>query len=247
MSNYVPPTQPVGGPGPAKKSNALVWILIGCGGLAVIGVIVFAVLGIFFFKKAKETVEKPTLAVAKVIEMTNPDVEVVSVDESKNLITLKDKKTGKTVTMNLDEASKGKITFEGEGKKVTVESSPESMKMETDEWKMQAGGQQSAKLPDWLPPYPGVENKVNYSAEDDKGQILGFGFVTGDPPDQVISFYEGALKKAGFKTQKITFQGGNSAGSSMTAEDPAQKRSVFLVAAVEGGRTQVSITLKMKK
>jgi hypothetical protein len=247
MSNYVPPTQPVG-PAPAKKSNALTWILIGCGGLILIGAIVFAAVSFFLWKKAKETVEHPTAAVAKMIEMANPDVEVVSVDEGKNLITLKDKKTGKTVTMNFDEASKGKITFEGEGKKVTVESGAESLKVETDEGKMRIGGEQGAKLPNWLPPYPGVENKVHYSVDDDKEQVLGFGFVTDDPPNRVASFYEKALKEAGFRPQVTSFKEGDGASSSsVAAEDQAQKRSAFIIAIVEGGRTKVNVTLKMKK
>ena len=137
MSNYVPPTTPIGGPAgqpfppqqsfppppPQKKSKVWVWVLAGCGTFIVIGVIAVFLGGYFVWNKAKEAgldpelmQKKPALAAAKLMVATNPDVELVSVDEEKGLITVKDKKTGKTVTVNLDEVNSGKITFKGEGK-----------------------------------------------------------------------------------------------------------------------------------
>src|SRR6476620_7608924 len=145
MSNYVPPTTPIGGPPgpqfpaqqqfppppPQKKSNVLVWVVAGCGTFVVISVIVVFLGGYFIWNKAKEAgldpelmQKRPALAVAKMMVAANPDVELVSVDDEKGLITVKDKKTGKTVTVNLEEAQKGKITFKGDDKddEVSIEA-----------------------------------------------------------------------------------------------------------------------------
>src|SRR5947207_14841525 len=91
MSNYVPPTTPIGGPTaapggqgfppqqqfpppPQQKSSALKWILIGCGSFIIVGIVVVFLGGWFVWNKAKEAgldptllQNKPELAVAKKI------------------------------------------------------------------------------------------------------------------------------------------------------------------------------------
>src|SRR2546427_9566717 len=144
MSNYVPPTTPIGGPAgqqfppqqefppppPQKKSNVLVWVIAGCGTFVVIGIIAVFLGGYFVWNKAKEAgldpelmQKRPALAVAKMMVAANPDVELVSVDDEKGLITVKDRKTGETLTVDLDEAQQGRLVFKQEGKgEVTIEA-----------------------------------------------------------------------------------------------------------------------------
>src|SRR5712691_1946207 len=141
MSNYVPPTTPIGMqpqqpgmPEPKKGGKLLIGIVIGCGGLIIVGILVFVLGGFFLWNKAKQAgldpdliEKKPALAIAKMMVAANPDVELVSVDDEKGLITVKDKKTGKTMTVNLEEAQQGKITFKDDDKneEVTLEAKGE--------------------------------------------------------------------------------------------------------------------------
>ena len=107
MSNYVPPTTPIGmppqqqfpPPPPQKKSNVLTWVLVGCGTFVILGVIAFVVGGYFVWNKAKQAgldpalmQKQPALATAKIMVAMNPDIELVSVDEEKGLITVKTKR-----------------------------------------------------------------------------------------------------------------------------------------------------------
>ncbi|HXF38820.1 MAG TPA: biopolymer transporter ExbD [Blastocatellia bacterium] len=102
MSDYVPltPIDGAGGqplppqqslPPPKKKSNVMVWVLAVCGTLIVIVVIV----GLMQ--------KNPGLAIAKRMVEANPDIlEIVSVDDEKRLITMRNKQTSETFSLNMD-------------------------------------------------------------------------------------------------------------------------------------------------
>src|SRR5260370_39883126 len=106
-----PPVPPAPGqanaPVPPKKTNALLWLLGGIGGFVLLIVLVVAA-GIFFVvHKAKEAgidpdllKRNPALAAAKLAVAANPDVAMVSTDEGKGEITIRDKKTGKVYSMS---------------------------------------------------------------------------------------------------------------------------------------------------
>ena len=72
--------------------------------------------------KVKQAAHNPALAVTRLLAAANPDVDVVSTDEDKGTITVRDKKTGKTITMNFADAQKGKFVFEQDGQKMAVEA-----------------------------------------------------------------------------------------------------------------------------
>jgi len=273
MSNYVPPTTPIGGPAgqpfppqqsfpppPQKKSNVMLWVLAGCGTFIVLGVIA-VVLGYFFVvNKAKEAgldpdlmQKRPALAVAKMMVAANPDVELVSVDDEKGLITIKDKKTGKTVTVNLEEAQKGKITFKGDGadEEVTLEAKGEgengSLEMKSKDGSAVFGAGASAKLPDWFPSYPGAEVKGTFSAQGKDGEGGSFGFSTADSIERVVKFYEDNLKAAGLKvTTNTVQQNGAVSMGSLAAEDEGKKRTAFINAFSEKSQTQVTVVFASK-
>src|SRR6185503_2627843 len=180
MSNYVPPTTPISGPTgqqfppqqqfpppPQKKSNVLTWIVVGCGTFVILGVIVVFLGGYFVWNKAKQAgldpalmEKRPALAVAKMMVAANPDVELVSVDDEKGLITVKDKKTGKTITVNLEQAQKGKISFKGDNQddEVTLEAKGEGetggLEVKSKQGIVKLGTGSQANLPTWFPAYP---------------------------------------------------------------------------------------------
>jgi len=280
MSNYVPPTTPIGGgptgdpggqgfppqqqfpPPQQQKSSALKWILIGCGSFIIIGVIVVVLGGWFVWSKAKQAgldpellQNKPALAVAKMIVAANPDVELVSVDEDKGLMTVKDKKTGEVVTVNLDDVKNGKIVLKKDGEgDVTFEAkgdeSKGSLEVKSAEGsaKFAAGAGSMDKVPDWLPIYPDVQLVGSYSAQNKDGQSGGFHFATTDSPSKIVSFYEDGLKRAGMTVNTNLLQtNGKVSGGMATGEDTSKKRIVSVSAIPNEEGTQVTVVYEVKQ
>src|SRR5215471_18535317 len=272
MSNYVPPTTPFGGsssqgfppqqsfpPPPEKKSNVWAWVLIGCGTFFVLGIIAVVLGGFFVWNKAKQAgldpalMEKhPAVATAKLMAALNPDIEIVSVDEDKQLITVKDKKTGRTVTLNLDQAKDGKVAFKADGQEpVTIEAKTDESKgaleLKSSEGSVKLGASVN-HLPDWLPAYPDAQTEGSYSADTKEGAGGGFHFITKDPPNKVISFYETELKRSGMKVNTNSLpQNGKTAGGTVTAEDANKNRTVYINAAVNSEElTMVTVIFSSK-
>ena len=182
----------------------------------------------------------------------NPDVELVSTDDEKGLITVRDKKSGKLLTVNLDEAQSGKITFKGEdGEDVTLEAKGDgekgSLEVKTPEGSAKFGTVSVDKLPDWLPSYPGVELQGTYAAEGKDGQSGGFHFVTSDAPGKVISFFEEGLKRSGMTVNtNILQQNGKVTGGMATGENSNKKQTAFINAMVGEQGTQVTVVFVVK-
>jgi len=108
---------------PQRKSKVLVWVLLGCGGLIALVLIAMLALGLFIRHRASEFGGNPGFAAAKMLAAMNPNVEVVAADEATGKITLRHKRTGKTVTLDFRDVQEGRISFEDEdGKKVEIET-----------------------------------------------------------------------------------------------------------------------------
>jgi hypothetical protein len=275
MSNYVPPTTPInpppghpynqqpqypGGPPPKKGSKILLWGLVGCGSLLLIGAILVFTGGYYVYNKAKdmgfdpELMEKqPALAVGKILAATNPDVELVSVDEEKGLITLREKKTGKVTTINLEDAQAGRIVFKDEGgEEVTIEAGVEgesgTVDIKTPEGKARLGAGSEANMPDWIPEYPDAEITGNFSMQSDKTDSGSFSFTTGDSIEEVISFYEDGLKQSGLKVStNLLRQEGKVTHGTAVGEGADKKLSAYVNAQAVGSGTQVTVTFQITK
>ena len=251
-----PPQQPVYASGPApggmppKKSNAVLWIVLGIVGFFVL----MGLLGIFavgmFVHKVKQN---PALAMAKLLTAANPDVEVVDSDSGKNTVTFRDKKTGETITMNFDEIKQGKIAFRGkDGKSATIEANGSggsgSVSIKTPEGSMQFGAGANAKMPDWVPTYPGTNPEGTFSMQGGEGTAGAFKFNTKDTPQAVLTYYEEGFKKAGFKvTANITGQIVGTNGGMITAEDAASKRTCMVIVGTDGSGTVGNVNFSMKQ
>ncbi len=269
MSNYVPPTTPIGmppqqqfPPPPQKKSNTLTYVLVGCGTFVILAVIAVVAGGYFVFNKAKEAGldpelmrKQPALATAKMMVAMNPDIELVSVDEQKGLITVKDKKSGETVTINLNEARDGKVIFGKDGEddvSMDVDGDEDedsgSLEVKTKDGTAKFGRGASAEgLPDWVPAYPDAEIQGNYSAQAQGGYTAGYQFTTQDSVDSVVKFYEAGLKEAGLKvTTNLVRQDGKVTGGMASGEDADKKRTAFINAAIGDEGTQVSVVVTSK-
>ena len=246
----------VQGAAPARKSRALVWGLVGCLGVVVIGVVILVATGMFLTSKAKQAgfdadlmKKNPALATAKMLATANPDVEVVSVNEDKGTLTVREKATGKTLTMNLDDLKNGKMVFtDDRGERVTIQSGGEGGRFSVKTKDGTVEGGSTWTPPAWLPAYPGarVQTGANsQSAEEDAGAAY---LSTQDSPDAVLVFYEEALKKQGFEAVKqVTASDGKNEISSVTATRDAGGKYVHVVAMPMDGATTIYVSYTAKK
>ena len=254
-SHSVPPPVNIGAP---KKRGPLFWILAGCGTLVVIAGIVIAVGGFWAFRAAKqagldpELLQKnPAMAVAKMMVAANPDLEFVSVDDARGIITVRDKKTGKKLTVNLAEAQKGKFVFEDEtGQKVEMQAQGEGDKASIDiksaEGRMTLGA--NTQLPEWLPNYPGAEGAGTFGITSKEGSAATYTFKTNDTVEDVVSFYEDALKNEGLEVQKQATQlPGQGAGAVLGAKDSSSQRTATITVTRQGDATAVFMVFESKK
>jgi len=254
MSTMTPQPQPPGGMPPKKKTSPWVWVLVAVVGVFVLFGLLLVAGGLFVFHKAKQAGldpdlmrRNPALAVTKMLATVNPDVEVLRVDEKRGLITLRDKKTGKTTTVDFEDVKRGKIVFEGEGgEKVTVETSGEgetgTVRLKSSEGVVEFG-KEVGKTPDWVPSYPGSKPEGTFSARGEQGESGTFHFTTSDTPAKVIAFYDGALKRGGMKVSSSSYQeDGKIAGGMVSGTDEATDRSVTVLVGSQEGGASVNVT-----
>jgi len=244
-----PPAPPLASPASAapaapaaplapRKTSPIVWILLAVVGLFVLGGIAVVGTGLFLVHKVRESGldpelmrTKPGLAMAKLLAATNPDVEVVTVDDAKGTITLRQKSTGKTTTMDFDQAKNGRFSFSGDGGSVTI-------------------GANQGTLPAWLPAYPNSNPRTNFSASGAQGSSASFTFETKDRPQDVVAFYQDGLRKQGFHiTATSTSQNGQYLNGLVSAEDETNRRTVVMTARSNSSGssgTTVSVTYAQK-
>jgi hypothetical protein len=219
--------------------------LAGCGGLVVLAALVFG----FIAFKAKQFVHRaqrnPAYAAARLMAAANPDIEVLSTDEGRGTMTVRSKKTGESLTVNLQDAQKGRFVFEQNGKKAEIQAHAEgdsgSFEIKSSEGSMKFGS--DGNLPGWLPAYPGSSPKQVFSAQTGQGSGGTFGFTTSDSIEQVVHYYEDALKKAGMKVTTNSMQQNGKTGLSMVSgDDPGTKRKAMITATPSDGLTGVTVT-----
>ena len=123
------PVQP-----PKKNIHPIVWILIGLAGCVLLVIIAMVAGGIYM---ASRVAENPVEAIATLVAAGNPDVEVVASNKEKKIVTFREKSTGKTVTLSIDQLNGGKISFsgEGDGKDVRVEAGPDGVRVKSADGK----------------------------------------------------------------------------------------------------------------
>jgi len=225
----------------ARRTSPLVWVLVIVVGLFVVGFIGVVGAGVYVAHKARQAgldpalmSRNPGLAIGKLIAAANPDAEVLKTDEGAGTITVRDKKTGKVVTVTFDQARNGGIKFTAEGEK------GETASMEF--------GVAANKPPDWVPIYPGATAQgtfsVRGSSADGSGTGGNYTYSTSDSAEKVFQFYENKAKDSGM-TPKVTTHVGQ--GGMMVFADDASKRSLTIVVGEESGKTNVNITYGEKQ
>jgi len=226
---------------PRRKTSPLVWVLIVVLGLFVLGGLATVGTGLFIAHKVRQAGFDPGLmsrnpgyAVAKLFLGSHPDLEEVSHDDNAGSITVRDRRTGKQTTLNFDDLQHGRLRITADadnGGTATVDF-----------------GGSAAKLPAWLPAYPGSNGKATFSASGTDSQGLKEGgtyaFTTADSPAQVLSFYQDKARDLGMKVNVSTT---TAEGGMFTAGDEASHRSLVIVVGRSGSETTVSVTYGAKE
>lgn len=230
---------------PKKKTSPIVWILVGIAGFLLLAGIVVIAGGLYL---AKKVADNPALVAATAIAATNPDVEVVSSDSGRGTVTFREKSSGKTVTLDLDQIKQGKLSFSEDGKEVTVEAGEGGVRIKGSDGQTMEFGATLNKLPDWLPGYPGATVQGTMVTKGGAEEGATAGFTTKDPADRVLKFYEENLKSSGMKiTHQTTHQEEGKLSGVLSAESQDGKRQVMVSASSEGSDTNVGLTFSSKK
>jgi hypothetical protein len=259
----VPPAAPMAAPPPGapvapKKTSPLVWVLVGCGALLVLAAMIMLVSSLFLARAcgrlAKQAEKNPAVFAAKMMAAANPDVEVVSSDDDRGTVTLRNKKTGEEITVDAEDIKKGRLRFKNEksGEEVTFEGKAEeggekgSFRVKSKEGEMTfgTGGEQA---PSWVPSYAGAEPQGMYSSKTGEGFAGAYSFETGDSPSEVMSFYEEELKGAGFEVTTSSFKSGKKTGGWVHGQDQGAGRSVQVAVESEEGATKVVVNYQQGK
>ncbi len=223
-------------PAPRKGTSPLVWVLVIILGIFVLGFVAVVGTGIFVVHKVRQAGldpdlmrRNPGLAVGKLITAANPDAEVLSTDDGAGTITIRDRRTGKVVTMSFDQAKNGMFKFSAQddnGKTATFEL---------------GGG--TGKLPSWVPTYPGSTPAFSARGSDGSGEGGNFSYTTKDAPSQVMSFYQDKAKELGMKANVTST---TAEGGVLVVADDDSKRSLTIVVGGGSDGTTVNVTYAQK-
>jgi len=224
-----------------RQTSPLVWVLVIILGLFVLGFIGVVGTGYFLVHKARQAgfdpalmSRNPGLAVAKLVTAVNPDAEVIRTDDAAGTITVRDRTNGKVLTFSFDDVRNGKFNMrvEGEdGKTAAVEV-----------------GSANAKLPSWVPAYPGSTAQGTFSitgsSSDGSGEGGNFTFTTPDSPSKVMAFYQDKAKELGMTANLNT----NTAdGGMLIAAGEDNQRTLTVVVGKGSPDTTVNLTYTVKK
>jgi hypothetical protein len=227
----VPPAAPQATPQAAPpvkgKISPLVWILI-----AVAGVIVLCVVGLGL--AAVYVAKNPGLVMTRLITAANPDAEVLSTDTGSQTVRIRDRRTGKEVTLSFDDVKKGRFKISAMGDNGEMAS-------------VEIGGGEG-RLPLWVPTYPGAKAQGNLTAKGASADGMGEGgvvtFTTPDPPSKVTEFYQAKCKDMGMSVDLSQL---SDTGGMVLGADEGKQRTMHVLVAGGSGDTTITVTYGRKR
>jgi hypothetical protein len=99
--------------------------------------------------------------------------------------------------------------------------------------------------PDWLPEYPGAVSVGSLEGSSSSGSAAALTYKTQDSAEDVISFYEEALRNSGFEIQK---PGSESAGQTgmimLVATQAGSKRTAHITAVGSPEGTMITLAFQ---
>lgn len=234
---------------PKKGLSPLAWIAIGCGGLLLIGIVVLSVGGYFAAKTVSDYVgDNPAAAAAEAMVRLNPELELVESDRGAGTITIREKSTGKEVTVNYSQLERGELVFEdGEGEEVRIQGNASGgdggpitiTGNGGSTFSMGASGA-AVEVPSWLGEYPGTKTDVGGYSATSNGKRSGiYSFATNDAK-AALSYYEGRLEALGLQVDRSSFSGGGNTVESIQGRSNDYQISAAATTSAEGVRLTVT-------
>jgi hypothetical protein len=233
---------------PQKKMSPLVIILLVLLGLFALGAIAVVGGGLFIAHKLHQAAGNTGLAAAKVLAATNPDVDVVSTDDDRGTITIRDRKTGKNLTLSFDDIKNGRLHMEADGKQVSIEAKGDGansgIEVKTSDGESMKFGGVGEKLPAWIPTFPGTPSShgqtVSHNAKEDSGATS---FELKQPVTKLSDYYYDALNKAGLKASKTM---ASDQMAVIQGTDDADRRAVVFTITGNGDTSTVNVSYHSK-
>jgi flagellar basal body-associated protein FliL len=267
-----PPPPPPPPAAPVKGSNrTLIIVLCILGGLLLIIGGCVTTCTYFVHKKAKEYTgeaqKDPQLAAVSLIASINPNLQIVSKDAAARKITIKNKRTGEVVTLDLNDygaENMDKVMEKfAKGQKVTPPAKSDSEASEpaaapamTEEppaptipaqqsiSPARASAQAAVlkKFPAFIPVYRGGKT-LDASLQTIVGNTIGnYVFTTDDSGETVADFYEKTLTEAGFTIAgRNNGTNDNGATTSMVAQHTDPQMMTMVTIEIDKGKTHVDI------
>jgi hypothetical protein len=229
------------GPAPERrKTSIFVWMLVVVLAVALAGGLAVVAGGLWLAHRAGQAGvdadlfrSNPGLAIAKLIAAANPDAEIVSTDTGAGTVTVRDRRTGKEITLSFDQVRKGNFRFEANddnGRHAVVDL-----------------GGDGVKLPADLPVYPGAKVQATYEVDGngDKGKSgYEYEFSTSDAPSKVMDYYHRKLEDAGMT---VALNTPTSDGGMLVAEDDAHHRTLRVIVSRDKNGTTINVTGRVNK
>ncbi|HZF10873.1 MAG TPA: hypothetical protein VFE33_18955 [Thermoanaerobaculia bacterium] len=229
------------------------WIAIGCGVILILGLIGFGIVGYLAKKGIDKFAKNPAKTAAELMVRANPDLEMVSTDDKAGTMTVRDKKTNKTATLNFEDIKNGKFQVTTDQGTTTIDGSGAtsggSVKV-TDEKGQTAtfGGGTPQNLPSWLPTYPGATAQVATTATTNEGRSGGFSISTKDSVEKVANYYEAQFKAAGLTVEKQMMSSNDkTSGGTVSGHSDDKKRTAAVILSMDDNGTQGIISYEEKK
>ncbi len=226
------------------------WFGIGCAGLIVLVMVVMLAVGFFVTKKVKDVAgdfdNNPEIAAARLLVKLNPDYEEVSVDEDEGTITVRDKKTGKVFTADVEDLKEGRFTISGEDGTtvVTTETDEDegTFTISTGDKKIQIGAGGDSSAPEWVPVPEDAETQGLFSMSEEDSVRGSLKILTDEDPKDVLAFYRSAMDEAGFEVQTSSYSGGGESVEMLTGNLADPKRTL-MVNVTTGSDDEINIVV----
>jgi len=145
---------------------------------------------------------------------------------------------------DIAEVRDGKLVVKKDGKDVVISSagkgSDGSIEVKSAAGTVKFGAGADAKIPSWLPAYPGVTTTQGvYSAQTKEGVSGSYGFTTSDSLSKVAEFYQEHFKSSGLKVISSVQTG---EANMLSAEDEGKKHTATVILGAADGKTTASVT-----
>lgn len=216
---------------PGKKGiPVLGWLGIGCGTIVIIGIVIISLLVGWCKRKVEGFQKNPEKTAAEFIVQMNPDLKLVSQDESKGEMTIKTK-DGQEMTMSYKDVSKGKFTVKDAEGNVT-----------------QLGGADLSTLPAWVPQVSGL-NDVSCSTQNKPSdQVTGIYMGTSsETPDNLEEFFKKEAEKQGMTDSSRSAFEIDGVGTRTLSYEGGDRKLSIMISSKQGEAANVQVTYEGRK